>query len=135
MATAHAAILMRPLCKLGHGKIRACEKRLPLLKSADNVYILKHQSNILRAPLSLERALEAPMAMVFVDKSYACEFQYQFDPTAELKEIPLGELETYAHTFNLPLKIIFPSGEHVVRPPRRDLSFYRPMLETLYQGE
>lgn len=72
------------------------------------------------------------MALVFQDKEYAVEFQFQFDPEAQLEEIELGELETYAHSFNLPLKITFPSGEHVVRPPRRDALYYKPMLETLF---
>ena len=73
------------------------------------------------------------MAIVFSDKSYACEFQFQFDPTSQLQEIKLGELESYAHSFNLPLKVIFPTGDHVVRPARRDANYYRPMLETLYK--
>jgi hypothetical protein len=33
--------LVRPVCNIGIGKLGACEKHLPLLKSADNVYVLK----------------------------------------------------------------------------------------------
>jgi hypothetical protein len=112
--------------------VSSCQTRLPMLKKTTHVYVLKRQENILRAPLPIHRFKEPPMAMVFQDKEYACEFQYQFDPEAQLEEIELGELETYAHASNLPLKIVFPSGQHVVRPPRRNALFYKPMLETLF---
>ena len=115
-----------------HGRIRASGSSLPVLHSTDHVYVLRHNRNILRAPLTVDKFREAPMAMVFQDKAYACEFQYQFDPSAQLEEFELGKLEAYAHSYNLPLKIIFPTGEHIVRPPRRDALYYRPMLESLY---
>lgn len=129
----HALMIAQRFTNLMHAKTTACEKRLPLLKNKDSVYVLKHGANILRSPLSLERPLEAPMVMVFHDLTYATEFQYQFDPSAHLQEIELGELEAYAHSFNLPLKVIFSTGDHVVRHPRRDANHYGPMLETLYR--
>jgi hypothetical protein len=111
---------------------RGCASSLPLLSRSDHLFVLNRQENVLRAPLTVDKFREAPMAMVFRDRTYACEFQYQFDPDSLLEEYQLGDLETYYHAYNLPLRVVFPNGEHVVKFPRRDLSCYKPMLESLY---
>lgn len=60
---------------------------VPILRKTDLVYVLKNKSKILRAPFSKERMLDPPMAMVFHDQAYACEFHHQFNPTAQLEEV------------------------------------------------
>lgn len=68
---------------------------LPLLDRTDHVFVLKRDGNVLRAPLTVDKVGEAPVAMVFRDRTYACKFQHQFDPESLLEEYQLGDLETY----------------------------------------
>lgn len=74
------------------------------------------------------------MAMLFHDKSYASEYHFQFDSSAQLEEVELGKFEAYAHSNNLPLQIVFVDGKHVVRPPRKDPQHYRKMLAAMWDS-
>jgi hypothetical protein len=129
----HAVRFVQPIRSIAGLGVRACDISPPSLSNADKVFVLKHRSNILRAPLTPLTAMEPPMAMVFSDRESACEFQYQFDPSSTLHEVRLGELETHAHAYNLPLRINFPTGEYVVRSPKLDLAGQKAILEGLYR--
>jgi hypothetical protein len=54
--------LVRPVCNIGIGKLGACEKHLPLLENADNVYVLKfHTKQHFASTIGTERLVEAPI--------------------------------------------------------------------------
>jgi hypothetical protein len=128
-----AAGFVQPIRSMASLGVKSCNISPPLLSKDHTVFVLKHKSNILRAPLTPLKAMEPPMAMVFSDREYACEFQYQFDPSSTLHEVRLDELENHAHAYNLPLRINFPTGDYIIRSPKLDLAGEKSILEGLYQ--